>query len=281
MTVSSGVIKEEALVLRSIRHGESSRIVTLFGAESGKIAVIAKGARRGKSGATGGAIVPGNYIEAIIHCKPSRSVQILGQVSVINDFSAVKGDLILSVYSSAVIEMLQRCVGDDEPNKKLLAIALESLNNMNSLKQDPKIVFLKYLLGVLSTIGFELDPFTCPVCDSNPAEIGLDNILWMEAGAICCHSCHPQAGNTIKLTGEFVRLLRFLSDGNSPALTRLKLSQSARKNLVGILEKFLRFHHPGLGSLPALQMLHRFEEPVTTKIPDKICPEIHAGALNE
>ncbi|MBK6759746.1 MAG: DNA repair protein RecO [Ignavibacteria bacterium] len=43
------IVSSEAIVLHSRRFGDSSRIVTLYSAELGKVTVVAKGARTMKS----------------------------------------------------------------------------------------------------------------------------------------------------------------------------------------------------------------------------------------
>ena len=43
------IVSTDAIVLRSMKYGETSKIVTLYSKKFGKIKVIAKGARSAKS----------------------------------------------------------------------------------------------------------------------------------------------------------------------------------------------------------------------------------------
>ena len=45
----AGPLRSEAIVLRSIRYGEADRILHLYTPEHGRLAAIAKGARRARS----------------------------------------------------------------------------------------------------------------------------------------------------------------------------------------------------------------------------------------
>jgi len=45
----AGLIKTEAVVLRSMRYGEADRILTVLTLEHGKIGVIARGVRKSQS----------------------------------------------------------------------------------------------------------------------------------------------------------------------------------------------------------------------------------------
>ena len=72
------IIRTEAIVLRTMKYRETSRIATLYTKERGKVSVIAKGARDGKS-RMGGALQPMNHVVALVYMKESRDLQLLTQ----------------------------------------------------------------------------------------------------------------------------------------------------------------------------------------------------------
>ena len=59
-------LKTEAIVLRSIRYGEADRVLHLYTPDHGRIAAIAKGARRARS-RFGARLEPFFHIRAILH----------------------------------------------------------------------------------------------------------------------------------------------------------------------------------------------------------------------
>ena len=253
-----GPLKDEALVIKSIRYGESSRILTLFTRTRGKVAVIAKGARRVKTGVLSG-VETSNLIEAIIYFKASRSVQTLGQVTVLKSFPRIKQDLILTGYVSAILEMLNLSFLDEEPNPGAFEAAVGILDDYEDGIGDNRINFWSYQLSALKSIGFAIDPYTCPVCERQSFNVGSRNLFWIDSGAVCCPDCQPLGGNSLSVSGETVNILRRLTDGNSQMLSRLKPSLTAKKEITAILEKFLKYHHPGINNMPALKMLDNFE----------------------
>ncbi|MFH0765775.1 MAG: DNA repair protein RecO, partial [Calditrichota bacterium] len=117
MTRISDPTKEVALVLRSIRHSESSRIVTLFGKTRGKFAVIAKGARKAKSGSALSAVEPPGLLEVLVYFKPHRAVQTLGSVTVLNPFLGLRSDLACGACAAAVEQLTERALTDGDPNE--------------------------------------------------------------------------------------------------------------------------------------------------------------------
>ncbi len=264
----AGQIKEEAVVLRSIRHSETSRIITLFGRTLGKFAVIAKGVRRSKSSSSGSGLEPPARVEALVYYKPSRSVQNLGATTVLDGYSGIKSDLALTGYAAVILEQVNRVYIDDEPNEDGYLIIADMLSRLDKNKGNPRITLWQFQLNMLRAIGFELDPFPCPVCGAKISDIGRHNLLLMDEGAICCQSCSPnnassasefRENNRFSLSGESVSLLRRMSNGHSSSLIRITPSQAARDELTRALEMFLRFHNPSIGKLPALRMLDQLE----------------------
>jgi DNA repair protein RecO (recombination protein O) len=259
--------KDEALVLRSLRHGETSRIVTLFTRRFGRLAMMAKGARRGKSGASGGAFETPALIEATMYIKATRSVQNLGQVSILNAYPNIKRDLILKGYASALLELICLCFTDEEANGEAFNAALETLQNFENGLGEPRVNLWRFQIKTLQTTGFAIDPVACPVCSLGPSEIGLKNLFWLQAGAVCCCDCRPPSGDFIPLSGESVRLLRSLVENINQVHQRLKPSAMARREISGVLERYMKFHIPNTGKTPAFRMLDRFENltPATEK----------------
>ena len=251
--------KDVALVIRTIRHGESSKIATLFTRNRGRVAVIAKGARRAKSGSTGVVEIP-NLIEAVIYFKASRSVQTLGQVSIIKSFPAVRRNLVLTGYAAAVLELINLSFTDAEPNPEILDAAIETLSNFETCSGSPRVNLWMFQLALFRAIGFNLDPNGCPVCGRDKVMVGSRNMFWLESGAICCDDCKPSEGTYLPVSGESVSLLRTFINGSGRVLQRVKPSRSARREITNLLERFLKTHHSGIRKMPAMKMLESFEK---------------------
>ena len=112
------ISKSESIVLRKTNFSDSSLIVQLFTKEYGKMSAIIKGARSAKS-KIGSKIDLLNHTEVIFYKKDNRDMQLLTQATLINHFSNIKEDLDKIKYASAVCELLQRLIPDNEPNEKI------------------------------------------------------------------------------------------------------------------------------------------------------------------
>ncbi len=226
---------------------------------AGRLAILAKGARSGKSGAAGSALDPPCLAELLIHIKPGRSVQLLGQATVVDAFTVVKSDLSLTAYGAVIGELIYRGFADGETNRSAFETALTALKALDGRIGEPRIVLWEFLLSLAAAIGFGLDLFTCPVCGKQPADIGLHNLLWLEVGAVVCRNCRVPQGDALHLSGESVGLLRLL---HRPAVSwqRLRISPAARMEITSALFRHLRYHHSSYESLQSLDMLDRLAD---------------------
>ncbi|MBM3329201.1 MAG: DNA repair protein RecO [Calditrichaeota bacterium] len=249
---------ETALVLRSIRHGETSRIVTLFSLERGKFAAIAKGARSGKGNGAIGSLAAPSLIEAMVYHKSSRSVQLLAQASVIDPYVGLREDILKSAYGAAIVELLDRSMIEGDVNRAAFAAAGSALERLERSEITPRLAFQGFQLDLTAALGFALDATACPVCGTTPARTGWHNALMLSEGAICCEGCRIE-GDAVTLTGESVNILRLLARRQTDLLKRLKTSEMAQNELSNALSRYIRHHHPALGSLPAQAMIDRLE----------------------
>ncbi|MBT3232865.1 MAG: DNA repair protein RecO [Calditrichaeota bacterium] len=278
MNKKNGPEPSEAIVLRSIRHGETSRIVTLFDREHGKYAVIAKGARRSKGSGNSGTLEPPSLIEAQVYFKKTRSVQTLGHVTLIDGYRAIKSDLSVTAYASVVLQYLYRSFTDGDANEIAFLNAIRALSNFehaqnpsetiaSNIMQDRISERLRLILGsfqleLIEALGFGISLLECPVCHKSDPDIGHYNLLVFDSGGICCTSCKPSGNQAQPLTGETVRILRRLSSNGVSGIKNLRVSKAARDELINILGKYLKYHHHSLGDLTSLAMLDKLENPV-------------------
>jgi len=73
----------EALVVKTQKYQESSKIVTLYTRKLGKISVIAKGIRKTDS-KLGGILEVINLVSTVFYYKSSRNIQLLKECDLIN-----------------------------------------------------------------------------------------------------------------------------------------------------------------------------------------------------
>ena len=84
--------KSEAIILKTQRLGETSKILTLYSRKFGKMKVVAKGSRGLKSRFFG-TLEPLNHIAIVYYFKETRELQLLSQADIIHAFVNLKDNL--------------------------------------------------------------------------------------------------------------------------------------------------------------------------------------------
>ena len=112
------IVKTRAVVVRNRRMGETSKLVTLYSEEFGKLKVVAKGARRPKS-KFGAALEVMTEVQAVCYLREDRDLQTLSECDVVQSFPALLRDFRRLSFASAACESVDRIAIEQEPNQRL------------------------------------------------------------------------------------------------------------------------------------------------------------------
>ncbi len=128
------ITKTEALVLKSIKFGDTSRIATLYSKDYGKIKVIAKGIRKPKS-KLAGALQTFSHIQIVFYKKQTTEIYLLSQSEIFHSYQSLTKDLYRYVFASAAIELLERLISGEESHPEIFDLTLETLSFMEICPQ--------------------------------------------------------------------------------------------------------------------------------------------------
>lgn len=108
----------KAIILKSVDYQESSKIITVLSQEHGKIALIARGAKRPK-GKFSGIIEIGNVLDVVYYYKPTRGVQSLSEATTSYSSLNFRMDLERASILYATLELAGQLVHENENNEAI------------------------------------------------------------------------------------------------------------------------------------------------------------------
>lgn len=146
--------RTEAVVLRGVDFSESSRIVTVLTPDRGRVACLAKGARR-KNCPYAAALDTFNRVELVYYWKDGRNVHTLGEAALLDAYPGIKGDLEKSVYAAFALELAGKVAHENEPSQGLYAALVSGLENMAAWTGDARTHVSWQVLRLLREAGFE------------------------------------------------------------------------------------------------------------------------------
>lgn len=146
------VIKSNAVVLKGMRFGDSSRIVTLFTREHGKISAIAKGVRKFRSNASG-TLEAMNYISVVYYHKDNRELQTITAAEFVKSFSGLTESMERLQAGFKVIEILNKSVLSNEHNHELFDLLVSVLSALSESSCNQDCIVLCFQLRLAEILG--------------------------------------------------------------------------------------------------------------------------------
>ena len=147
------IIRTDAVSLRTIDYGETSQIVTLYTRSHGKMAVLAKGARRIKS-KFGASLQPMSYSQVVFYHKPSRQLQTLSESSCIQPMPDLTRHLDKITIGLRIVELMNVLMHEAEPNPTAFNLLLQSLFCLEQATEHATNIFPYFQMRMAHVLGF-------------------------------------------------------------------------------------------------------------------------------
>lgn len=243
----SEIVKTQAIVLRKIDFGETSRIAQFYTEDYGKLSAIIKGARSPKS-KIGSLVDTMNLLQLVLYKKETREVQLVSQVDLIKHYSGIRDNYEKYISASAVIELLSNMTLENEHSKKLFEGTVRIFTLLDSTDGNPKILFTKYFLFFLKEIGYEFQLRRCNICHNEINSKSLVSINF-ETG-LMCDDCRKDHLTNYDFSEELLNLLLCLNSKQNSILCK----EEDLNVIIKMLEKFLSYHIHEFKGLKSLKL---------------------------
>ena len=187
--------KTDALVLKTQKWSESSKIAHLYTRRWGRISVLAKGALRPRA-KFWDHLETFSLIEAVVYKKPREQLQLLAQAQLKDPFAGLYGDFARAGYGFAAMEFLERHTLE-EGNGELFDWTVFNLQRwQNKIGPGLQLAFFEYLLVALGALGFEPLVEVCRSCNRAPGPG--QKVLFDQVGGGSSAAGAPKRGRDIR-----------------------------------------------------------------------------------
>lgn len=201
-------ITDTGLVLREVKTGETSRILTLLTSRHGILSASAKGSMspKNKLFSASGLFC---YSEWIL--REGRSTYFIDEAAPIEVFFGLRESLEALAVATYLAELLQILSPTGEEGGRLLLLALRSLYRMSEGKTDPALVKAVFEMRSLAEAGFYPDLEACSRCGATEGLSLFDE----RQGEIVCENCRQKMENPANLTQGALAALRHIVDSDA------------------------------------------------------------------
>lgn len=229
--------RDQGVALRTVKLGETDRIVTLFTQAHGKIRAVAKGVRRPGS-RFGAALEPMSHVA--VQCYEGRNLDVVTQAETVEVYRGLWDGYRAFTQAVPMLEAVDHLTQEREPDIPLYRMLVGALRTLAD--SGSPVVAPAFFWKLLALEGFHPMLDACVHCG---AEDGPFPRFDLADGGVCCEGCGSLAGT--RLSPDTLDLMRRILGGDlrgaldepdGPSLDELKRLGVA--NLEYHLERRLR-----------------------------------------
>jgi DNA repair protein RecO (recombination protein O) len=219
--------KADALVIRQVDFSESSRVVTFFSREFGKMAALAKGAKRLK-GPFDAALDLLSECRVVFIRKSSGTLNLLTEARLISRFqpqnSGAKVGLSSLYGGYYVAELLNGLTEDFDPAPEIYDLAISTLSALSSSEHLPSPVIIHFEISLLHLIGLLPNLFECSVC-GEAVQTGNQFAHWVSQGGVLCASCRREEFAGVSISSGSIEILRRLTQESADTVNTIDFTK--------------------------------------------------------
>ncbi len=262
------IVKTDAIILKSMKYRDTSKIVTMYTKEFGKLQGIAKGSR-GLKDKFGSSLEPLMHSQVVMYKKENRDLHLLTQGTMIRSFNSFYSSLEHLSVAFALAELVHRITPHEEKNIPFFQLLLTTLSELDASDEPLKYLFA-FEAQIAQIMGFAPSLDKCARC-GNPIDIDAIQSceFYIDDGVLYCANCVSQTRDgtlrmyessytlNVKLSMQTLKMLRILSQWNVSSLKTVHIDRKIGDEVENILRCYLQHHFDDVRPLHSLELLHR------------------------
>lgn len=219
--------KGEGIVIRQVDFSESSRVMTIFTREFGKISAMAKGAKRLK-GPFESALDLLTICNIVFLRKSSGALDLLTEAKLIHRFKAKERSLESLYAGYYVAELLGSLTEEYDPHPVLYTETVAALERFESWDRLETAVG-RFELMLLKEIGHQPALEGCLICE-RPLDNSLPYAFKVHQGGVVCFECLREEPVRRIHAGTLIIMQKLMSERDN-SWERVVLSTEQREEM--------------------------------------------------
>ena len=225
------LVRTEAVVLRSMPYGETSRIVTLMTRARGKVSALAKGARLPKS-KFGSTLQVLSVVQAVLYHRPTRSLQTLTECA--HTFVSRLDDLDRLAAGLRMVELTHALVQEEQKHTEVFDLLVHALARLHGPHASAALLQLCFEIRLATALGFAPD-FDREAVRTLP---GGGGVLLLDTGTIAA----DPAGSTcaVRASRAALRMFAILTRARMDVIA--DMAPTSLDEVRRLVSRYVRYH---------------------------------------
>jgi DNA repair protein RecO (recombination protein O) len=233
----------KGIVLRNVKYGETSLIVTIYTELFGVQSYLVNGVRtERKSASKANVYQPTTLLDLVVYHHPNKNLQRIKEVRIQHYYQQVYHSFIKNTIAIYVAELISKTISEPETNAELFDFFLATFLKIDVEKENTLANLpIEFTLHLASHLGFGIQN----KFDDSTSFLDLQNGLF-------CNSSDLKSLYFIEK--EMAQTISQIS--HNEKVSHL-LNQQKRTELLGYALQYLKLHIPHLGELRSVHVLHQ------------------------
>ena len=245
------ILNTQGIVLKAVRYEENDVILTLFTRKLGKVAALAKGAKRNKSSLLSSSQL---FSYSNYTLKKQGGMYRVSQSDIIKSFYDISYDIESFSYATYVTKLVEGSTLENQTNNRLFILLAQTLYLYTQKNIDKKFITHAFELKFLDYIGFR--PVVNKCCGCGTQNL-INPTFDVYEGGVLCNICSENSENNLKLDITTLKLMEYILSNDILQCSKAKVSKYITYELEKVLRKYLNVYvdNVNLKSLSLLQSI--------------------------
>lgn len=217
------------LVIKETPSGEADKYITVLTEDSGKVVLLARGARKPKSKLMSAASL---FVYGEFFYFNGGGFKSLNSADILEGFYGIQSDYERLVYSSYVVEAADKTAYGD--TGELLRLVLYTLTAIAKTGLRPALIVCAFRLKLLDTAGFLNTEGICVLCG------GEGGFFSPEEGGFVCRKCADGIADAERVSPGFKKAVMHIMESDMRNIFSFDVSESVFKELEEITSVCVR-----------------------------------------
>lgn len=230
------------VVLRTIKYGDTSIIVSIYTEKFGIQSYLVNGVRTEKrSGNKANLYQPATLLDLIVYHHPNKNLQRIKEARVLHLYQHVQSSMVRNAIAIYMVELISKTISEPECNPELFDFFLQSFLYVDGSPGKNLADFpLQFTIDHASHLGFAIQ---APEFNSTDCVFDLQNGQFIPLNQLRHTHFADQELSQV--------LIDYLLQDES-----LKLNHFKRQHLLTLLIQYLQLHIPQMRELKSPEVLH-------------------------
>lgn len=243
--------KTFGIVLSWIKYKESSKIVTVFTEDLGKISIMAQGSLKPKSQLLA---ITEVFSKSHFELKKGKSFYYIESAELENSNFQLRQDIDRLAYGFYILELVERSMPEGEPSSRIFGMLDKALSEL-SVSEQPLLQTVAFELKMISILGYRPQISACLACSRDISSAWEFSIA---EGGIYCDSCRK--GIDASIDNEALETLRVILLSRFDELKEILLETKTLKRIHGLMYQYI-LYSLDIKELKSETMLRRGQKP--------------------